>query len=166
MIEIPDGPESKEKQTKRWKLLLVFGLAVVALMLVTLYILLNNSADKKEVPQVSVQTAGVQAQVVVELKPTIQERLDAAGRSEEGAEKICYDAGRDGYFVLYRAADMKYSGTDPDKGWNGWFYTNKIKLFRIEANNSWFATMTELNSYTTVYPDVTGLPCKVLGGRQ
>jgi hypothetical protein len=118
-----------------------------------------TGSEKKPVEK---QKPAEKSIVVVEERPTVQQRLDAAGRSEEGASKICYDESRDSYFVLYENSEMKYSGKDPEKGWNGWFYTEKIKLYKLPANNTWFATETPADSYSTAYPDVAGLPCKEL----
>lgn len=83
---------------------------------------------------------------------TVQDAFGALFRSMS-ADKICYDKGRNGYFVHF-----------PDdenlKPWGGWWwYIDSPTFYSIEANNTWFVSDIPDSKLTRVYPVVDGIPC-------
>lgn len=66
------------------------------------------------------------------------------------ADRICYDEGRNAYFVHF---------PEEVEGWEGWHYIDAPQFYKMDANGTWFVAQIPDDKYVRVYPDVNGMPC-------
>lgn len=121
--------------------------------MLTLAVGLTACGKKAETPP----AVEVAAPVPVAVAPTVDEALVAVLRGHPNSRKICYDTNFDGYFMYY--GPHLPAGVEDDGKMHGWYLVQKIAFYQA-ANKSWFIGLQPNQSYVTVYPDVTGLPCK------
>lgn len=114
---------------------------------------LTACGKKEETPQISTAAAPEPKTVA----PTVDEAIVAVLRGHPNSKKICYDTKFDGYFAYY--GPPLAAGAEDDGKMHGWYLVQNIAFYQA-ANNSWFIGLQPDKSYVTVYPDVTGLPCK------
>jgi hypothetical protein len=127
---------------------LMFYTAVAA----TVMALLPGCGKKEEAPApqpVQQATAPTENPAV----PTVDQALEAMLRAHR-ADKACYDSGRDAYFLHYKEPGAK------DTDFAGWYYVEKIGIYYVAANKSFFAITLAADHYLQAGPDVDGLPCK------
>lgn len=93
----------------------------------------------------------------VKVVPTTEQKLDAIIRAHTGGPRqICYDAEHDGFFLEF----PRESDTDAKENFlRGIQWYRPAEYFRAE-NNTWYITETNIDKYSRVYPDLTGLTCK------
>ncbi len=105
--------------------------------------------SKKEDPIVTAPVAEKPPEKVI----SVDEKLSAMIRGHR-AIKVCYDSAENAFFLYY---------TEPaasPEDFTGWYWINKIEFYSA-ANNIPFIAAMSTERYITVFPDVTGLPCKV-----
>ena len=108
---------------------------------------------KVDTPTATEAGSGTTASVA----PTVDEALVAVLRGHPNSKKICYDTNFDGYFMHY--GPPLPAGVENDGKMHGWYLVQKIAFYQ-SANKAWFIGTQPDQAYVTVYPDVTGLPCK------
>ena len=90
-------------------------------------------------------------------RPTVDEYLTAITRGDalgSHFKQICYDNVLEGVFILFES-------TDPNT-FNGWYFVKytHINIWQA-ANGIRFSKEIDNNMFVKVFPDVTGLTCKV-----
>jgi hypothetical protein len=90
-------------------------------------------------------------------RPTVDEYLTAITRGDALGphfKQICYDNVLDGVFILFES-------TDPNT-FNGWYYVKDTNINVWQAANGIrFSKEIDNGMFVKVFPDVTGLTCKV-----
>jgi hypothetical protein len=123
------------------------------LVMLALAVGLTACGKKAENPGATEVSAPAPAVVA----PTVDEAIVAVLRGHPNSRKICYDTNYDGYFMYY--GPHLPPAAEEDGKFHGWYLVQKIQFYQA-ANKSWFIGLQPNQNYITVYPDVTGLPCK------
>lgn len=123
--------------------------------LVALILTVGLTACGKKAETPTAEAAVVPAPVTV--SPTVDEAIVAVLRGHPNSRKICYDTNFDGYFMYY--GPHLPAGAEDDGKMHGWYLVQKIAFYQ-SANKAWFIGIQPNQNYVTVYPDITGLPCK------
>jgi hypothetical protein len=110
------------------------------------------SCGKKE------ETPPAAAVVKVEV-PNAEEALSAMLRGHPNSKRICIDGQREQAFFL-DYGPLPKDAADRQLFNGGWLFIEKVEFYKT-SNNSWFITNQEDKKYIQVYPDVTGLNCRV-----
>lgn len=98
---------------------------------------------------------------VVEQGPTQDQKVDAMLRGHPNSRRVCVDGERPNAFFL-DYGPIPPAGTPPDDKHHGILFIEKVEFYKT-SNNSWFITNQADDRYIPVYPDLSGLVCKVQG---
>ena len=93
------------------------------------------------------------ATATADVAPTVDQAIDAVLRGHPRSQKVCYETKYDGYFLYYGPI------SDDTTKLSGWFLIQNIGFYQ-STNNTFFISTQPDKNYVTVFPDVTGLPCK------
>lgn len=119
----------------------VLFFAVVILFFSLIFAFATKKEEKKEEKKVEPKEVSI----------TVAESFGALFRSM-AADKICYDEGRNGYFIHFKD-DFR----EPWGGW--WWYVDAPTFYKVSTNSSWFVTDIPNEKFTRIFPDVNGMPC-------
>ena len=87
---------------------------------------------------------------------TVDDELNALGRAESRATKICYngqtgDKNSDSFFVFWPYLD--------DEHFDGWYYIDQVDFYQA-ANKTWYVAEQNSERYVHIFPKIDGLTCK------
>lgn len=114
-----------------------------------------SSCGKKEEAPTPVPAA---ASAPAPVTATVDEGITAVLRAHPNSRKVCYETNYDGYMLDY--GPPLPPGSEDDGKLHGMYLLQHVQLFK-SSNGTWFTGLQEDKEYVTVYPDLTGLPCKV-----
>lgn len=128
------------------------------LIALALAVCLVACGDKKEPPktvEIPPESTASAASALVTPIPTGAEMLSAMKRGFDRTNQICINTidNKTSFFIDFK------EDPDPTK-FSGWYYIEKISFYRTQAN-TWYVQDIPDDQFIKVYPDVTGLQCKV-----
>lgn len=124
------------------------------ILALSLSVCLVACSKKVETPPVDVPASTVATPSVA---ATVDEGIAAVLRAHPNSRMVCYETKFDGYFLNY--GPRLPVGTDDDGQLHGWYLLQHVQLWR-SSNDTWFTGEQPDKEYVTVFPEVTGLPCK------
>ncbi len=122
------------------------------LPILALCVAFSSCGKKEEAPATPVAPAPAP------VSATVDEGITAVLRAHPNSNKVCYETNYDGYLLDY--GPPLPPGSEDDGKLHGWYLLQHVQLYK-SANNTWFTGLQPDKEYVTVYPDATGLPCKV-----
>lgn len=141
------------------------------LLVAALALLVGCSEDKK--PKEVVKAEAAQAELAAsepvaatEPTPTVDQKITTWLRSRPHSIQICYDPAREGMYIQYPPLPSDADPADPP--FHDWIYMEKLPMYYIATNNTWYLAEADINKigFAQVFPDVTGLTCKINVARQ
>jgi hypothetical protein len=131
------------------------GLAVMTVCLAVLGTLIITR--KTEAPPRSLVPPPAEVTTVKEPVPLVDEALAAVARSHPHSKKVCYDPDW-GYFLDY--GKLPDPNTPDDGFLHGTLLIQDI-VFHRSANGTFWMNRIDDNKYISLFPDLSGLTCKV-----
>lgn len=132
-----------------------------------LALLVGCSEDKpKEVAKVEAAVAAASEPEAAEPVPTVDQKITTWLRSRPHSIQICYDPAREGMYIQY--PPLPADADSANLPFHDWIYMEKLPMYYIATNNTWYLAGAEIDKagFAQVYPDVTGLTCKINVSRQ
>jgi len=123
-------------------------------VLLACYASLVSCGKKEENPE---SAAVVLPEPVV--APTVDETISAMLRGHPNSRRVCVDGARERAFFIDYGPRPK-AGEETNWPFHGWLLIEKVDFYKT-SNNTWFITDQDDKKYIQVYPDITGLNCKV-----